>query len=111
MYDKTKVDVIGFNELPSIVSKFIGNNMVIVDRGKIEAINKQLKCLLTKNHLYSDVLHNANIEASKILAKTKENSIYEANNKKIGILNMSNNFLNILLTKHYTVAKWSQKSK
>lgn len=79
MYDKTKVDVIGFNELPSIVSKFIGNNMVLVDRGKIEAINKQLKGLLTKNHLYSDVLHNANIEANKILAKAKENGIYEAN--------------------------------
>lgn len=98
MYDNTKVDIIKYDELPSIVSKFVGDNKVLVDKSIIKTINKELKGLVTKNSIYSDVLHRANSEAIKIIAEAQQkgkseaqaeaNKIFQQNKKDIDIYSM-----------------------
>lgn len=99
IYDKIKVDVIKYKELPNIVSSIVGNNKVLVDRSKIEAVNKQLKGLLTKDLVYSDVLHKAHSEAARIVAEAgekgkaealaKADKIFSQNKKDIDVYAMS----------------------
>lgn len=79
MYDNTKTDYIQFEELPAIVSKFVGNNKVLADKKQITNLNKKLKGLLTRDMTYKDVLHKAYSEADKIIVEAREKGKIEAN--------------------------------
>ncbi len=78
IYDKTQVKPIKYNKLPQMFEKFIGKNLVLVDREVIESVNKRLRGLITNETAYFDVLHKAQAQAKLIVAKAKEQGRTEA---------------------------------